>query len=29
MAIGMSNVRLMHCRPTALVLEDFLVFLDG
>lgn len=29
MIIGTTNERLMHCRPTSLVLEDFLAFIDG
>jgi len=27
--VGTSNERLMHCRPTSVVMEDFLAFLDG
>lgn len=27
--VGTTNERLMHCRPTPVVLEDFLAFLDG
>jgi len=26
---GTTNERLVHCRPTSVVLEDFLAFLDG
>ena len=29
MVVGTTNERLMHCRPTSAVLEDFLAFLDG
>ncbi len=28
MIVGTTSERLMHCRPTADVLEDFLAFLD-
>lgn len=27
--IGTTNERLIHCRPTSLVLDDFLAFIDG
>ena len=27
--VGTTNERLMDCRPTAVVLDDFLAFLDG
>lgn len=27
--LGVRNERLMHCRPTSVVLEDFLAFVDG
>lgn len=29
MIVGTTNERLMHCRPTSVVLDDFLAFLDG
>lgn len=29
MIVGATNERLMHSRPTAAVLDDFLAFLDG
>lgn len=29
MIAGMTNERLMHCRPTSAVLDDFLAFIDG
>lgn len=29
MITGTTNERLMHCRPTSVVLDDFLAFLDG
>lgn len=29
MIVGTTNERLMHCRPTSLVLDDFLAFIDG
>ena len=29
MIVGTTNERLRHCRPTSVVLEDFLAFLDG
>jgi DNA polymerase III alpha subunit (gram-positive type) len=28
MIVGTTNERLMHCRPTVVVLEDFLAFID-
>lgn len=28
MIVGTTNERLMHCRPTSVVLDDFLAFLD-
>lgn len=27
--LGVTNERLTHCRPTSVVLDDFLAFLDG
>jgi DNA polymerase III alpha subunit (gram-positive type) len=29
MIVGTTNERLMHCRHTSVVLNDFLAFLDG
>jgi DNA polymerase III alpha subunit (gram-positive type) len=29
MIVDMTNERLRHCRPTDVVMEDFLAFLDG
>lgn len=28
MIVGTTNERLMHCRPTSVVLDDFLAFLE-
>ncbi len=29
MIVGTTNERLVHCRPTSVVLGDFLAFIDG